>query len=85
MPKNNKKIETETSKKIEKILDKIRPAIRLDGGDVELVEVEEKEGIVKVKLTGACRACPLSTQTLHYVVERAIKEGISGIKEVLAV
>jgi len=72
-------------KQIEKILDKIRPTIRLDGGEVELVEVNEKEGIVKVRLTGACHSCPLSTQTLQYVVERAIKKEVEGVKEVLAV
>jgi Fe-S cluster biogenesis protein NfuA len=81
MPKKSNEIE----KKIEKVLDKIRPTINLDGGDVELVEVDEKEGIVKVKLTGACRSCPFSTQTLQYVVERAIKAEVKGIKEVLAV
>jgi Fe-S cluster biogenesis protein NfuA len=81
MPKNSNEIEN----KIEKVLDKIRPTINLDGGDVELVEVDESEGIVKVKLTGACHSCPLSTQTLQYVVERAIKAEVEGIKEVIAV
>lgn len=81
MPKKIKEIE----KKIEKVLNKIRPTINLDGGDVELIDVDEEEGIVKVKLTGACHSCPMATQTLQYVVERAIKAEIKGIKEVLAV
>lgn len=69
--------------KIELALDKIRPALRADGGDVELVDVED--GVVKVKLTGACGGCPMSQMTLKMGIERALKKDIPDIKEVVAV
>jgi len=68
---------------VEKALDKIRPALRADGGDVELVEV--KDGVVKVKLTGACGGCPMSQLTLKMGIERLLKQEIPEIKEVVAV
>ncbi len=68
--------------KIEAALDKIRPALRADGGDVQVVEV--KDGTVKVKLTGACGGCPMSTMTLKNAVERVIKEQVPEIKKVVA-
>lgn len=69
--------------KVEEILNRIRPSLHADGGDVELVDV--KEGIVSVKLTGACAGCPMSTITLKNGIERILKEEISGVKEVVAV
>jgi Fe-S cluster biogenesis protein NfuA len=69
--------------KVEKSLDKIRPALQADGGDVELVEVED--GVVKVKLTGACGGCPMSQMTLKLGIERHLKKEIPEIKEVVAV
>ena len=69
--------------KVEAALDKIRPALMRDGGNVELVEVND--GTVKVKLTGACAGCPLSTMTLKMGVEKVIKEEIPEITEVVAV
>ncbi len=69
--------------KVEKALDKIRPALRADGGDVELVEV--KDDVVKVKLTGACGGCPMSQLTLKMGIERLLKQEIPEIKEVVAV
>ncbi len=69
--------------KVEKALDKIRPALMADGGGVELVEV--KEGVVKVKLTGACGGCPMSQMTLKMGIERSLKSEIPEIKEVVAV
>jgi Fe-S cluster biogenesis protein NfuA len=69
--------------KVEKALDKIRPSLRADGGDVELVEVED--GVVKVKLTGACGGCPMSQMTLKMGIERLLKQEIPEIKEVVAV
>ncbi|HEX75086.1 MAG TPA: NifU family protein [Dehalococcoidia bacterium] len=68
--------------KVEEILDRVRPSLRADGGDVELVDV--KDGIVSVKLTGACSGCPMSTLTLKNGIERFLKEEISDIKEVVA-
>jgi Fe-S cluster biogenesis protein NfuA len=71
--------------RIEKVLDKVRPSLQFDGGDVKLIDVDEKEGIVKVKLTGACGGCPMSQMTLTFGVEKAIKEEIPEIKKVIAV
>lgn len=68
--------------KVQEALDKIRPALQRDGGDVELVEVTD-DGIVKVKLTGACGGCPMSTMTLKQGIERTIKQAIPEIKEVV--
>jgi Fe-S cluster biogenesis protein NfuA len=68
---------------VEKALDKIRPALVADGGNVELVEVEE--GVVKVKLTGACGGCPMSQMTLKMGIERHLKKEIPEVKEVVAV
>jgi len=69
--------------KVEAALNKIRPALRADGGDVEVVEI--KDGTVKVRLTGACGGCPMSTMTLKNAVEKVIKEQVPGIKQVVAV
>jgi Fe-S cluster biogenesis protein NfuA len=68
--------------KVEEVLNKIRPTLQADGGDVELVDVSD--GVVKVKLTGACGTCPMSTMTLKMGVERILKEQIPEIKEVQA-
>lgn len=69
--------------KVEKVLDKIRPSLMADGGNVELVDVED--GVVKVKLTGACSGCPMSQMTLKMGIERYVKKEIPEIKEVVAV
>ena len=67
-----------------KVLEQVRPGLQADGGDVELVEVTE-DGIVKVRLTGACGSCPMSTMTLKMGIERAVKEKVPGVKEVVQV
>jgi Fe-S cluster biogenesis protein NfuA len=69
--------------KVEKALDKIRPALMADGGNVELVDVDN--GVVKVKLTGACGGCPMSQMTLKMGIERVLKQEIPEISEVQAV
>jgi Fe-S cluster biogenesis protein NfuA len=69
---------------VQKAIDLIRPSLQADGGDVELVDVSE-DGIVKVKLTGACRGCPMSQMTLKMGIEKMIKKQIPDIKEVVAV
>ncbi|MCK4556724.1 MAG: NifU family protein [Candidatus Aminicenantes bacterium] len=69
--------------KVEKSLDKVRPALMADGGNVELIEVED--GVVKVRLTGACSGCPMSQMTLKLGIERHLKKEIPEIKEVVAV
>jgi len=71
--------------KIEEALDGIRPALQADGGDVEVVDVDEAKGVVRVRLQGACQGCPSAQITLVMGVERAIKERVPEIKEVLSV
>ena len=68
--------------KVEVVLNKVRPSLQADGGDVEVVEIDEATGIVKVRLTGACGGCPFSTMTLKNGIERALKEEIPEVKEV---
>ncbi|MFY9120369.1 MAG: NifU family protein [Syntrophomonadaceae bacterium] len=70
--------------KVKAILDDVRPALQADGGDVELVEVDD-QGIVKVRLQGACSGCPMASMTLKNGIERALKEAIPQVKEVVAV
>ena len=70
--------------KVAKSLGAIRPSLQADGGDVELVNVDD-EGVVSVRLTGACRGCPMSTITLKMGIERALREQIPEIKSVEAV
>lgn len=65
---------------VEEVLDKLRPFLQRDGGDVELVDVED--GVVKLRLMGACGSCPSSTITLKAGIERALFEEVPGIKEV---
>ena len=68
--------------KVERALARIRPALQADGGDVELVDVNN--GVVKVKLTGACGGCPMATMTLRNGIERVIMEEVPEVKEVVA-
>jgi len=70
---------------IKKVLDELRPALQADGGDVELVDVDEKTGVVKVKLVGACHHCPMAAMTLEQGIARVLKAKVSGVKEVVAV
>jgi len=65
------------------VLEEIRPSLKADGGDVELVEVAE--GVVKVRLKGACSGCPMSTMTLKLGIENHLKQRIPEIKEVISV
>jgi Fe-S cluster biogenesis protein NfuA len=65
------------------VLDKLRPFLQRDGGDVELVDVEN--GVVKLRLMGACGSCPSSTITLKAGIERALFEEVEGIQEVIQV
>lgn len=68
--------------KVEKVIARIRPMLEADGGSVELIGVDEKKGVVTVRLTGACGSCPHATMTLKNVVERMIREEIPEVKEV---
>ncbi len=70
--------------KVKEVIEKIRPSLQADGGDVELVNVTD-EGVVEVKLTGACGCCPMATLTLKHGIEKQLKQEIPEIKEVVAV
>ena len=70
--------------KVQKALDKIRPNLQADGGDVQLVDVGE-DGVVKVKLTGACHGCPMAQMTLKNGIERFLKQEIPEVKSVSSV
>jgi Fe-S cluster biogenesis protein NfuA len=65
---------------VQKVLEKIRPALQADGGDVELVDVEG--GVVKVRLTGACGGCPMATMTLKGGIEATLKREIPAVERV---
>lgn len=67
--------------KVKEVIDKIRPGLQADGGDLELIEVTD-DGIVKVKLLGACHGCPMSTLTIKNGVEKTLKKHIPEVKEV---
>ena len=70
-------------KLVEQALAKIRPFLQRDGGDIELIEVTD--GIVKVRLTGACKGCPMSQMTLKQGVERLLMQEVPGLKQVEAI
>ena len=69
-----------TREQVDQVLEKIRPSLQADGGDVELVDVED--GVVKVRLQGACCGCPMSQMTLKNGIEKILKEEIPEIKSV---
>jgi len=69
---------------VKKVLDKVRPMLQMDGGDVELVDVS-KDGVVKVRLKGACSGCPMSQMTLQHGIEATLKKEVKGVKKVEAV
>lgn len=70
--------------KILEVLDSIRPAIQADGGDVELLDYRPDDGVVEVRLLGACESCPISMMTLKEGIERRIKSSVPGVVEVTA-
>lgn len=70
--------------KVNAVLDEVRPFLKADGGDAELVEVTG-DNVVRIKLTGACGHCPMSTMTLRMGIEKKLREKIPEIKEVVAV
>ena len=69
---------------VQKAINTVRPNLQADGGDVELVDVSA-DGVVKVKLTGACHGCPMSQMTLKMGIEKIIKQQVPGVKEVISV
>ena len=70
--------------KVQEVLDKVRPALQADGGDCELVNIRE-DGVVEVRLQGACGNCPMATLTLKAGIERVLKEELPEVKEVISV
>lgn len=68
--------------KVEEALKEIRPMLQADGGDVELVDVTD--GVVKVRLKGACMGCPMATMTLQQGIKRVLKEKVPEVKDVVA-
>ena len=68
--------------KVQAVLDKVRPSLQADGGDVELIDVTP-DGVVKLRLTGACKGCPMSQMTLKMGIENALKKEIPEVKEVI--
>jgi Fe-S cluster biogenesis protein NfuA len=73
-----------TREYVEKALEKTRDILRGDGGDVELVDVSD-DGVIEVRLKGACNGCPMATQTLKSLIERVLKKELPEVKEVKAV
>ena len=69
--------------KVQEVLKKIRPNLQADGGDVELVDVSE-DGVVKVRLTGACHGCPMAQMTLKNGIERFLRQEIPEVKSVVS-
>lgn len=68
---------------VERALDKVRPALQADGGDVMLREVDEATGVVTVELVGACGTCPVSTETLQAGIERIMRDRVDGVTRVV--
>lgn len=71
--------------RVQEALNKIRPGLQSDGGDAELVDVDEDAGIATIRMVGACGGCPMSTMTLKMGIERTIRATVPEIKEVVAV
>ncbi len=72
-------------RRVEEVLDRIRPYVQMDGGHVELVEINEREGVVHIRFQGSCVSCPSSAATLKMGIETEIKTSVPEIKEVIAV
>jgi Fe-S cluster biogenesis protein NfuA len=72
-------------KRIQEILEQIRPALHADGGDVEFLGFDEEEGVVHLRLMGACESCPISMLTLKEGIEKRIRSSVPEVMEVMAV
>ena len=69
---------------VKKVIDRIRPSLQADGGDVELIDVGD-DGVVKVRLVGACRGCPMAQMTLKNGIEKSLKQEVPAVKSVVSV
>ncbi len=76
---------SELYRKVDEVLDRIRPYVQMDGGHVELVNVNEQDGVVFIRFQGSCQGCPSSAMTLQMGIENEIKTSIPEIRQVLAV
>jgi len=72
------------SERVKAVIDRIRPLLQDDGGDIELVGIDEETGVVSVRLQGACKGCPGAVMTLKMGIERHLKERVPEVKEVVA-
>lgn len=73
------------TQQVQGVIDNIRPLLQADGGDIELVSVDESSGAVSVRLQGACRGCPSAAITLKMGIERHMKEKVPAVTKVIAV
>jgi Fe-S cluster biogenesis protein NfuA len=73
------------TQQVQGVIDNIRPLLQADGGDIELVSVDESSGAVSVRLQGACRGCPSAAMTLKMGIERHMKEKVPAVTKVIAV
>ncbi|MBW1772529.1 MAG: NifU family protein [Deltaproteobacteria bacterium] len=71
--------------RVEEALNKVRPSLQADGGDVELVEVNDADGVVKVRLQGSCAGCPMSQMTLKMGIEKILKQNVPEVSRVESV
>jgi len=78
-------INKNSEEKIKKIIEKIRPSLLMDGGDVEFISWDKSSGTVKVSLVGMCAHCPMSSITLKQGIENELKKSVKEVKEVIAV
>lgn len=75
----------EIQERIERALDQIRPALRMDGGNVELIDYDSEQKVVRLRMLGACGGCPMSTMTLKMGIERAIRHSVPEVRSVEAI
>jgi len=85
MSQSEEKSAAGITQRVSEVIQKIRPMLQADGGDIELVGVDESTGTVSVRLQGACRGCPSAQMTLKMGVERYLKERVAGVEQVVAV
>ncbi len=71
--------------KVEEALNKVRPSLQADGGDVELIDVDDADGVVKVRLQGSCAGCPMSQMTLKMGIEKILKQNVPEVSRVESV
>lgn len=79
------KVQNTLTDQVQPVIERIRPLLQADGGDIELVSVDDATGVVSVRLKGACSGCPSAAMTLKIGVERHLKEKVPAVKEVVAV